>query len=140
LADFGYAIQIGTSSSAGTSTDDFLQLRRVVSGNHGTRGFKPYELLRAMRSRGGVVMNNAALMRADIFGLGCVLFFLLSKGKHPFGDDTMSRDEKILKRSKVSWFDRISSIQTKTLLSSTLSHDAEKRPSSKEVLHILMKK
>ena len=68
LADFGYALPLGGS---GNSTD-FLQLRRVVSGQHGTTGFKPLELLLAMRSKGGIVMNNAALIRADIFGLGCI--------------------------------------------------------------------
>ena len=134
LADFGYALPLGGS---GNSTD-FLQLRRVVSGQHGTTGFKPLELLLAMRSKGGIVMNNAALIRADIFGLGCILFFILSKGKHPFGDDVMSREAKILDRSNVLWYDKIPQ-STKLLLNSTLLHDAKKRPSSKVVLSALIK-
>ena len=134
LADFGYALPLGGS---GNSTD-FLQLRRVVSGQHGTTGFKPLELLLAMRSKGGIVMNNAALIRADIFGLGCILFFILSKGKHPFGDDVMSREGKILDRSNVLWYDKVPH-STKLFLRSTLLHDAGKRPSSKGVLSALMK-
>ena len=132
LADFGYAIPLGTST-------DFLRLRRVVSGQHGTTGFKPYELLRAMRSSGGIVMNNAALIRADVFGLGCVLFFILSKGNHPFGNDQMARDEKILKRSRILWWKNVSD-STKTLLTSTLLHDSEKRASTEDVLKMIIVK
>ena len=134
LADFGYALPLGGSGNS----SDFLQLRIVVSGQHGTTGFKPLELLLAMRSKGGIVMNNAALIRADIFGLGCILFYILSKGKHPFGDDVMSREAKILDRSNVLWYDKIPQ-STKLLLNSTLLHDAKKRPSSKVVLSALIK-
>ena len=35
------------------------------------------------------------------------LFYILSKGKHPFGDDVMSREGKILDRSNVCGMTRL---------------------------------
>jgi len=36
----------------------------------------------------------------DIFSLGCILFFCLTKGSHPFGDDHRWRNFNILKDQK----------------------------------------
>lgn len=103
LADFGYAIALWKNSTTKTDESHFPELRRAVSGRHGTTGYQAYELLVAREAPEGLVMTNRQLQSCDVFGLGCVYFFILSKGSHPFGHEEMRRDGRILGRNKPEW-------------------------------------
>ena len=73
----------------------------------------------------------------DIFPLGLIFAFTLSGGRHPFGEDAQTRNERIRKGELMTLTveqlkedDRLAF----DLIQSMLSSDPEKRPSADEVL------
>ena len=70
LCDFGLARSMAADRSRHTAT---------VAG--GTPGWQPAEVVQA-RGQGKRVTGGRS---ADLFAVGCVLFFVLSGGEHPFG-------------------------------------------------------
>ena len=81
LCDFGLARSAAAERSRHTAT---------TAG--GTPGWQPREVV-AARMKGRAVTGG---VRADLFGVGCVLFFILSGGAHPFGEAVL-REGHILK-------------------------------------------
>ncbi|KAF9678614.1 hypothetical protein SADUNF_Sadunf07G0052800 [Salix dunnii] len=69
----------------------------------------------------------------DLFSLGCVLFYCITGGRHPFGDH-LERDVNIVKNQKdlflVEYFP-----EAEHLISQLLNPDPELRPKALEVLH-----
>jgi serine/threonine-protein kinase/endoribonuclease IRE1 len=69
----------------------------------------------------------------DLFSLGCVLFFCMTAGRHPFGE-RLERDVNIVKNKKdlflVEFFP-----EAEDLISSLLNPDPDLRPKAIEVLH-----
>ncbi|CAI8588459.1 unnamed protein product [Vicia faba] len=69
----------------------------------------------------------------DLFSLGCVLFFCMTAGRHPFGD-RLERDVNIVKNKKdlflVEFFP-----EAEDLVSCLLNPDPNLRPKAIEVLH-----
>ncbi|KAI3941616.1 hypothetical protein MKX01_018206 [Papaver californicum] len=69
----------------------------------------------------------------DLFSLGCVLFFCITGGKHPFGD-RLERDINIV-RNRVDLFMVEHIPEAVDLLSHLLDSDPEMRPKALDVLH-----
>ncbi|XP_076956605.1 serine/threonine-protein kinase/endoribonuclease IRE1a-like [Bidens hawaiensis] len=69
----------------------------------------------------------------DLFSLGCVLFFCMTRGRHPFGDH-LERDVNVAK-NKVSLFLVEHIPEAVNLFSQLLNPNAELRPKASEVLH-----
>ncbi|CUS23526.1 LAQU0S10e02454g1_1 [Lachancea quebecensis] len=75
----------------------------------------------------------------DIFSMGCVFYYVLSKGSHPFGDK-YSRDSNILKESwclddiNKSLKDRCSVIEAKDLITQMISNNPGKRPAASQLI------
>ncbi|EXC21535.1 Serine/threonine-protein kinase/endoribonuclease ire-1 [Morus notabilis] len=71
--------------------------------------------------------------KMDLFSLGCILFYCITGGKHPFGHSD-ERDGNIRKKQP-----DLSSIEdfpeAFDLISSLLQFDLEKRPEASEVMH-----
>ncbi|XP_028776744.1 serine/threonine-protein kinase/endoribonuclease IRE1a [Neltuma alba] len=69
----------------------------------------------------------------DLFSLGCVLFFCITKGKHPFGE-RLERDFNIVKDKK-----NLAPVEfipeAEDLISSLLNRNPKSRPKAIEVLH-----
>lgn len=146
----GYAIALWDSSQK-SSNLDFLQLRRAVSGKHGTSGYQSVELMTARSAPTGVVMTNRDLLSSDVWSTGCVFFYVLSQGSHPFGDELMARDARILGKKEPYWDrlekcaihlidvaleDKWSSLldETTRTIRAMLSHNATSRPSIADLL------
>ncbi|XP_054809745.1 serine/threonine-protein kinase/endoribonuclease IRE1a-like [Prosopis cineraria] len=69
----------------------------------------------------------------DLFSLGCLLFFCITKGRHPFGKRLLERDFNIVKdRKDLSPVEFIP--EAKDLVSSLLNPTPESRPKAIEVL------
>lgn len=79
LADVGLATKLDPNRSSYTAITN-------NNGGVGTTGWRAPEVLRAERQTKSV----------DIFSAGCVMFFVLTGGKHPFGEYSAVRDGNIL--------------------------------------------
>ncbi|KNA11589.1 hypothetical protein SOVF_133190 isoform A [Spinacia oleracea] len=89
----------------------------------GSSGWRAPEQLREGRQTRAV----------DLFSLGCVLFFCITGGKHPFGDN-FERDANIVKNEKDLFL--IEDVpEAMDLISNLLDPNPEMRPKAVEVLH-----
>ncbi|KAJ0453794.1 putative non-specific serine/threonine protein kinase [Helianthus annuus] len=62
----------------------------------------------------------------DMFSLGCVLFFCMNSGKHPFGDTPPERDTNVIdNKMNLSLLEHI--LEVGDLCSQLLNHDLELR-------------
>ncbi|XP_022015156.1 serine/threonine-protein kinase/endoribonuclease IRE1a-like [Helianthus annuus] len=69
----------------------------------------------------------------DMFSLGCVLFFCMTSGKHPFGDTPPERDTNVINnKMNLSLLEHIP--EAGDLCSQLLNHDPKLRPNASEVL------
>lgn len=77
--------------------------------------------------------NERQTRAVDLFSLGCVLFFCMTAGKHPYGDN-FERDINILNDRKDLFL--IESLpEAVHLLSGLLHPDPNSRPGAQQVLH-----
>lgn len=123
------------------------------TGNAGTSGWKAPELISQPRetesnhSRGtsngsenGLAGVGGVKRAADIFSLGCLFFWVLTDGVHPFEDENgwQQLRELNIKRDKKNmeplerWNDAYEPMQ---LIESMLSHEPEHRPTAQAVLN-----
>ncbi|SCU91690.1 LADA_0F11452g1_1 [Lachancea dasiensis] len=143
ISDFGLCKRLETDQSS----------FHTKNGNaSGTSGWKAPELL---DGRGGQdsefyskdqdlsicdPLDGKRLTTAiDVFSMGCIFYYVLSKGGHPFGDK-YSRDASILKGQysidgiKKTLKDRFAIVEANDLLTQMLSTKASRRPPAAEVL------
>ncbi|KAL4272368.1 hypothetical protein GQ457_13G000270 [Hibiscus cannabinus] len=103
-------------------TGDMSSLTRGATG-YGSSGWQAPEQLRQGRQTRAV----------DLFSLGCVLFFCITGGKHPYGD-SIERDVNIVNDRKDLFL--IESIpEAMDLFSHLLDPNPELRPKAQDVLH-----
>jgi serine/threonine protein kinase len=69
-----------------------------VSGARGTKCWVPKEIIPFLRLRKGAI--GRCSKQGDIFSAGCVFFFFLTGGVHPFGDDEY--DDSIIHKNIVN--------------------------------------
>ncbi|XP_024018755.1 serine/threonine-protein kinase/endoribonuclease IRE1b [Morus notabilis] len=71
----------------------------------------------------------------DLFSLGCILFFSITGGEHPFGNDD-DRDQNIKNKAyKPDWFLIKDFPEAVDLISSLIKFEAGERPQANKVLH-----
>ncbi|EHA8588292.1 serine/threonine-protein kinase/endoribonuclease IRE1b [Cocos nucifera] len=102
--------------------EDMSSLSRHATG-YGSSGWQaPEQLLHGRQTRA-----------VDLFSLGCILFYCITKGKHPFGN-YFERDSNII-NNRIDLFlvDHIP--EAVHLLSHLLDPDPKMRPNAIEVLH-----
>ncbi|KAJ8460495.1 hypothetical protein OPV22_033421 [Ensete ventricosum] len=102
--------------------EDMSSLSRNTTG-YGSSGWQaPEQLLHERQTRA-----------MDLFSLGCILFFCITKGKHPFGK-SFERDANIINnRMDLFLVDHIP--EAEHLLCQLLHPDPKMRPNAVEVLH-----
>ncbi|XP_072961329.1 serine/threonine-protein kinase/endoribonuclease IRE1-like isoform X1 [Typha angustifolia] len=102
--------------------EDMSSLSRHATG-YGSSGWQaPEQLLHGRQTRA-----------VDLFSLGCIIFYCITKGKHPFGE-YFERDMNIIKnRFDLFVVDFIP--EAVHLLSQLLDPDPKMRPKAVEVLH-----
>lgn len=129
IADFGLSKDISnlpTSLSTTFKTD-------------GTRGWMPPEILESRKEGERFVPSKAA----DIFSLGCLFYYIVFDGKHPFGEDLLKRDENILEeKTSINQFLELDGgqdlrlpLMCNYLVGAMINHDPTKRPSIECVLN-----
>jgi len=127
LADFGFSRQLPFDDSRTTFED---------TDNLGTSGFIAPELLQA--GVGARVPSFAS----DIWSLGIVLFFIVSDGKHPYGErlqrtDTLDIRDVLIEKMKVP--PNVRDVETEKwdaadLILHMIDPNPEKRPNITDVL------
>ncbi|CAI9110461.1 OLC1v1010490C5 [Oldenlandia corymbosa var. corymbosa] len=102
-------------------TGDMASLGQHATGCGSSGWQAPEQLLLGRQTRA-----------VDLFSIGCVLFFCVTGGSHPFGD-RLERDVNIVK-NQVDLFLVEHIPEAKELFSLLLSHNPEMRPTAVEVL------
>lgn len=127
LSDFGLSKKIdGLSFSA--------QTQSAHAG--GTIGWRAPELLRGHDTASGPICGRERLTRAvDIFSLGCVAYYMLTRGAHPFGE--MYEREMHILQNKVDLHALTASgddiVEAEALIMRMIDTDATKRPTASDV-------
>ncbi|XP_042447249.1 serine/threonine-protein kinase/endoribonuclease IRE1-like isoform X2 [Zingiber officinale] len=102
--------------------EDMTCLSRNATGSGSSGWQAPEQLLHGRQTRA-----------VDLFSLGCILFFCITKGKHPFGNH-FERDSNIVKNHMDLFLvDHIP--EAEHLLCQLLHPDPQMRPNAVEVLH-----
>ena len=86
-----------------------------------------------------IIINSFQSISVDIFSMGCVYYFVLSNGHHPFGD-ALKRQANIL--SNEYDINNLATVRTKQyenilameLIGDMINKDASKRPSTEAIL------
>ncbi|CAL6360462.1 unnamed protein product [Bathycoccus prasinos] len=126
LADMGVAKKVNLIDGTSFETRAILNNNNGGSagggGGDGTAGWQAPERL----------TNGRQSRAVDIFALGCVVHFVLTKGKHPFGEK-FERDSRVLRGDyNVSALNHLP--EAKDLVRKCLEANPEDRPSAREVL------
>ncbi|XP_042046969.1 serine/threonine-protein kinase/endoribonuclease IRE1b-like [Salvia splendens] len=101
---------------------DMSSLSKHATG-YGSSGWQAPEQLR----------NERQTRAVDLFSLGCMLFFCLTGGKHPFGE-SIERDVNIINsRKDLFLIDHIP--EATDLISGLLAPNPDTRPKAAEVMH-----
>ncbi|KAK3437380.1 hypothetical protein EUGRSUZ_C02048 [Eucalyptus grandis] len=112
-------------SDMGMST--FLPDGRSSLGSHatscGTKGWRAPEQ---------ILHSECRKQAMDLFSLGCVLFFCITGGQHPFGANRKREDN--IAQGNLDLFLVNDMPEAYHLLSCLLSHEPESRPKASEVL------
>ncbi|KAG0328786.1 bifunctional endoribonuclease/protein kinase ire1 [Dissophora globulifera] len=89
-------------------------------------------------STGGLTGRANRMTRAiDIFSAGCVFYYVLTNGDHPFGDRYSRERNILLNRPKLDGLDSMGEegVEAKDLISKMIAHNPADRPDAFTVMH-----
>jgi serine/threonine-protein kinase/endoribonuclease IRE1 len=81
--------------------------------------------------------NRRATRAIDIFSMGCVFYYILSNGQHPFGDKYMREANIVQGTYSLDYLDEYQmadAVEAKYLISRMISRDPRQRPDATDVL------
>ena len=135
ISDMGLSKQLGSQGENSCASFSFSS---QSSHDKGTIGWQPRELIlqRLKNNMSNMIesqpLDMGAVYKIDIFGLGCVFYYVLSSGHHPFGA-VCDRERNILDGN----FD-ISLLEShpdaQDLISRMIDRDPSNRPSASQIL------
>jgi len=134
LADFG----ISKDLDLDRARDEYT----LTASGAGTAGYmaREFVVLRWTQQRQKKRLRRGDFQRGDVFALGCCLFFLLTGGRHPFGDYPCEYEMRIMQGARpelghIPAMPRKRHVLAKALVEAMVQHDAAARPSAKTVLN-----
>ncbi|KAF9907247.1 bifunctional endoribonuclease/protein kinase ire1 [Lobosporangium transversale] len=88
-------------------------------------------------SNGRSTSANRMTRAIDIFSVGCVFYYVLTNGDHPFGDRYSRERNILLDRPNLSGLDSMGSegVEAKDLISKMIAHKPSDRPDAFTVMH-----
>ncbi|KAF9107552.1 bifunctional endoribonuclease/protein kinase ire1 [Mortierella sp. AM989] len=119
--------------------DELLQamINGAVSGNPGGDDSSSSSSSQGAGAGGLSGRANRMTRAIDIFSAGCVFYYVLTNGDHPFGD-RYSRERNILmNQPNLSGLDSMGQegVEAKDLISKMIAHDPADRPDAFAVMH-----
>ena len=151
ISDFGVSKTLSSDSPASMS-HEFISTTRVLKG---TDGWIAPEVIKGKLNRINTSsFSNSSLdsssansfgssnsvdykscKQMDIFSLGCLFYYVLTNGHHPFGDHPVERQSNIINnKCTLSHLESEDQIGERTLISSMISYDPSERPSITSIL------
>ncbi|KAG0332961.1 bifunctional endoribonuclease/protein kinase ire1 [Podila humilis] len=81
--------------------------------------------------------SNRMTRAIDIFSAGCVFYYVLTNGDHPFGDRYSRERNILLNRPNLDGLNSMGQegVEAKDLIAKMISHDPAERPDAFEVMH-----
>lgn len=103
--------------------DDETCFLPTMTGS-GTSGWRAREVLRGGMQNGGVLRKSV-----DIFALGCLIYYVLTRGQHPFGDNKFFRDANIVSgyAPSISPLEASQEPEVVSLVAAMLDHEPTQR-------------
>lgn len=129
ISDSTSSIGIGASTTFSVGYGESQNLSSMQGA--GTQGWRAAELLQKLAGVTGRANDRDVAVRCgrmvDVFSLGCVFFYTLTLGYHPFGD-FFEREKNILNGTPKA-LDRITGLgEAHDLIRQMLQKEPEKRP------------
>ncbi|KAG5358600.1 Serine/threonine-protein kinase ppk4 [Yarrowia sp. B02] len=121
ISDFGLCKRLENDQSSFRAT--------TANGGAGTSGWRAPEVLNDDS-------NRRATRALDIFSLGCVFFYVLTGGGHPFGDRYLKESNIIRGIYNLDALDEAIpqlAVEARDLITHMISRDPSERPSAEEV-------
>ncbi|KAI9674448.1 MAG: bifunctional endoribonuclease/protein kinase ire1 [Caeruleum heppii] len=125
-----------TAHAAGTSgwrapellVDDDATPPPASEGNHSAETSEPAVI--------DTLSNRRATRAIDIFSLGCVFFYILSRGNHPFGDRYMREANIVKDNYNLDQLQELADYgyEATALIEKMLAHDPRQRPDATTVM------
>lgn len=81
--------------------------------------------------------NRRATRAIDIFSLGCVFYYILSNGQHPFGDKIMREANIVQNCYSLDYLDEKTqedAVEARDLISQMISRNPRQRPDAQKIL------
>lgn len=133
-----------TANAAGTSgwrAPELLIDEHDSAYNHTILNSSPSELTTTGSSSEPLVIDSLSNRRAtraiDIFSMGCVFYYIMSNGQHPFGDKYL-REANIVQGTFslecLEDYSQSNMVEAQDLIGQMISRDPKQRPDAKEVL------
>lgn len=127
ISDFGLSKQLGLMDTCATSS--------AIRWFDGTQGWMAPEIVSAKLKDEKPLMPTKS---ADIFSLGCVFYYIMSNGKHPFGQQNERQSNILNNESELNPFKSLCekniglsediSIMGYKLIESMIQHEPNNRP------------
>ena len=95
----------------------------VHTGAKGTQGWMPAEVIEA-ENRG---VKGRYKKKSDVQAVGMIVFFILTKGKHPFGDNLANRMTNISEANPVN-LHSLEDVEARDFISLLIRHNINDRP------------
>ncbi|KAI8908939.1 kinase-like domain-containing protein [Gorgonomyces haynaldii] len=130
ISDFGLGKRLA---------DDQSSFHNTIATGGGTFGWRAPELLLSVQecsSESDGTRNVRVTRSIDIFSAGCVFYFALTQGEHPFGEK-MSREINIIKGNfRLQHLDPLgdTGVLSKELIKRMIPRDTRKRLDAKKIL------
>ncbi|KAI8918891.1 kinase-like domain-containing protein [Entophlyctis helioformis] len=139
ISDFGLGKRLA---------DDHSSFTHTAAHGIGTAGWRPREVLEALagdmdacddpQTDTSTTSSTLRMSRAvDVFACGCVFYYVLSGGKHPFGNKLMCEANIMRGNYRLDALDALGpeGVLAKDVIRRMIAQDPKKRPDATAVLH-----